>query len=135
MPEKFDEGVFQKWYGMWSERLGLNPDPDDPQHKYDYRAAYMADAEPQPNFEDRKFHWPSQFKADDHPNRFVNGMDTKTDKPQIGVDEFGGIVEETETDEFGGTIFNPPPSGQKWEKPIPLGSRLIESDHILYHNA
>ena len=41
-------------------------------------------------------------------------------------DEFGGVeVEETETDEFGGVIFNPP-TNQKWEKPIPLGSRLIE---------
>ena len=124
MPEKFDEGVFQEWYKMWSGRLDLNPDPDDPRHKYDYRAAYVAGAEPQPNFDDGKFHWPSQFKADDHPNRFVDGMDTKTGEPQKGTDEFGGIVEET--DEFGGTIFNPPPSGQKFEKPIPLGSRLID---------
>jgi len=26
---------------------------------------------------DGLYHWPSQFKSDDHPNRFVNGVDTK----------------------------------------------------------
>ncbi len=125
--EKFDEGVFQEWYKMWAGRLSLNPDPDDPLHKYDYRAAYMAGAEPQPNFEDKKFHWPSQFKTDDHPNRFVDGMDTKYNVPinnKPVIDEFGGVIEETETDEFGGVIYNP--QNLKWEKPLPLGQRLID---------
>ena len=33
---------------------------------------------------------------------------------------------ETETDEFGGTIVHPP-TDQKWEKPLPLGQRLIDN--------
>jgi hypothetical protein len=43
-------------------------------------------------------------------------------------DEFGGIeiAEKSETDEFGGVIAHPP-TDQKWEKPLPLGQRLIDN--------
>lgn len=68
-----DEVAFQKWYAGHASTLGINPNPDDPQHKYDYRAAYKAGAIP-----DASGHWPSQFKAPDHPNRYVNGVDTIT---------------------------------------------------------
>lgn len=70
-----DEG-FRRWYSTRASSLGLSPNPDDPQHRYDYRAAFAAGGEP-----DAEGHWPSQFKADDHPNRFVNGVDTKTGRP------------------------------------------------------
>ena len=59
--------------------MNLNPNPDDPLHKYDYRGAFKAGDEPGP-----EGHWPSNFKDYDHPNRFVqtpDGMlDTKTGK-------------------------------------------------------
>ena len=71
-----DEADFQQWYGGWAKKLGhLNPDPDHPAHKYDYRAAYRAGAEPT---EESGWHWPSEFKHSDHPNRFVGGVDTIT---------------------------------------------------------
>ena len=76
----FDESGFQNWYQNWADKTGINPDPDDPLHKYDYRAAYSAGAEPQ-LADDGAYHWPSEHKADDHPNRFVDGMDTKTGTP------------------------------------------------------
>lgn len=71
------EKLFKMWYSGWAKKLGLNPDPDDPQHHYDYRAAFNVGAKP-----DKQGHWPSEFKSDDHPNRYViqNGqiIDTKT---------------------------------------------------------
>lgn len=66
---------FDKWYEDRAKKLGLNPNPDDPRHFYDYRAAYDAGAEP-----DSTGHWPSEFKREGHPNMIVNGVNTKTGK-------------------------------------------------------
>jgi diguanylate cyclase (GGDEF)-like protein len=67
------EDPFMSWYSSRASRLGLDPDPDSPLQRYDYRGAFAAGAEP-----DADGHWPSQFKAPDHPNRFVEGEDTMT---------------------------------------------------------
>jgi len=72
------EQRFRAWYGGWSERLGLNPDPDDPRHQYDYRAAFQAGARPMRDEQTGEYHWPSAFKLEGHPNRFVGGVDTIT---------------------------------------------------------
>lgn len=71
---------FLKWYRGHAKKAGIDPDPDNPAHKYDYRAAYAAGDEPTISKEDGKYHWPSRHKADDHPNRYVDGVDTKTGK-------------------------------------------------------
>jgi hypothetical protein len=76
-----DENEFQDWYLRWADTIGLDPNPDHPDHKYDYRAAYKAGVEPQIG-EDGFYHWDSKFKSDDHPNRFIGGVDTKTGKRQ-----------------------------------------------------
>ena len=76
-----EEATFQQWYADWAARAGINPDPDNPEHQYDYRAAWKAGAEPQIDPTDQRYHWPSEFKADDHPNRVVDGVDTKTGAP------------------------------------------------------
>ena len=68
-----DEEVFRRWYAAWADRTGMDRDPDHPDHRYDYRAAYKAGAAP-----DSDLHWPSEFKHDDHSNRFIEGVDTKT---------------------------------------------------------
>lgn len=68
-----EEKDFEKWYSEIASKTGLNPNPDDPRHYYDYRAAFKAGAMP-----DESGHWPSKFKTSDHPNRFVNGVDTIT---------------------------------------------------------
>jgi hypothetical protein len=36
---RFPEKDFQDWYANWSTKTGISPDPDDPKHYYDYRAA------------------------------------------------------------------------------------------------
>ena len=68
-PEKEDK--FQKWFSKYAKKLELDPNPDHPLHKYNWRAAYMTKAKP-----DKDGHWPSTFKHLDHPNRFVDGKDT-----------------------------------------------------------
>lgn len=70
------EAIFQMWYDAWAKKVGLDPDPDHPLQRYDYRGAYLVNAVPE-KAEDGLYHWPSKFKDDDHPNRFVGGVDTK----------------------------------------------------------
>lgn len=70
-----EELMFQEWYKKWSGKLGLNPNPDDPKHYYDWRAAYRANAAP-----DQTGHWPSSFKLPGHPRLIVDGIDTRTGK-------------------------------------------------------
>ena len=67
------EAEFQAWYRPIAQANGLDLNPDDPEHHYDYRRAWEAGAMPGA---DR--HWPSAFKLADHPNRYVNGEDTIT---------------------------------------------------------
>ena len=57
-----DENEFTTWYGKHAKTLGLNADPDDPKHFYDYRAAFKAGVEP-----DDKGHWPDTYKLPGHP--------------------------------------------------------------------
>jgi hypothetical protein len=71
-----NENAFKAWYAKHAQKQGLNPNPDDPQHYYDYRAAFAAGAEP-----DAYGHWPSQFKQEGHPRMIIEGVNTKTGQP------------------------------------------------------
>ncbi len=86
------EPEFQRWYQGHAATLGLNSDPDDPQHFYDYRRAFAAGAGPDP-----AGHWPSQFKLAGHPNRYVGGIDTITGAPQPSVTPAGYPTQEAVT--------------------------------------
>jgi hypothetical protein len=79
-----EEAEFQKWYSFWSNKTGIDPDPDHPDHKYDYRAAFRAGATPTPDAKSGEYHWPSPYKHPDHPNRYVEGIDTITGQPMRG---------------------------------------------------
>ena len=74
------EKEFMSWYAERLRRIEqqtgfrLDPNPDAPEHFYDYRAAYMHGAEP-----DSSGHWPSRFKREGHPRLFLNGKDTRRD--------------------------------------------------------
>ncbi len=74
--EQSDEPQFQSWYNKIAAETGLKPNPDAPEHFYDYRAAWKAGAKP-----DITGHWPSQFKREGHPNIVVGGIDTRTGEP------------------------------------------------------
>ncbi len=71
-----EEKKFQKWYKEKAIKHGIDVNLDDPEHKYDYRGAYTAGAGPDPTG-----HWSSIFKDNDHPNRFINGLDTREAHP------------------------------------------------------
>lgn len=73
---RIDEASFRQWYTTHARRWQLDPDPDNPLHYYDYRAAYRAGATP-----DRSGHWPSEYKREGHPNLIVGGKDTRTGRP------------------------------------------------------
>ncbi|MCK9361886.1 hypothetical protein M0Q28_06750 [Patescibacteria group bacterium] len=66
------EEMFREWYATAAKNLGLNKNPDDPKHFYDYRGAWLGGVEV-PSGEET--HWPSKYKWDDHPNRFIKVKD------------------------------------------------------------
>jgi hypothetical protein len=81
-----DEDAFQRgiratpWFSEFKKKYGEEPDLDT--RDYDYRAAWKAGTRPtvrDPG--DGLLHWDSRFKGDNHPNRYVNGIDTKTGEP------------------------------------------------------
>ena len=81
-----DEQRFQAWYQVWAAKAGLDANPDAPEHRYDYRAAFQAGAEPEVDPADGRYHWPSEFKSADHPNRYV---------PEQGPDKKWRILDST----------------------------------------
>jgi len=92
-----EETKFQEWYKSWAKIAEIDPNPDNPLHKYDYRAAFKAGVEPEFDPKDTKYHWPSEFKAPDHPNRFVGGVDTitgqSTYQSKPGMEEFDSFLQ------------------------------------------
>jgi hypothetical protein len=84
-----NDSHFRAWYAFHAKKQGLSPDPDDPQHFYDYRAAHKAGAKP-----DRSGHWPSEFKREGHPNLVIDGVDTRTGEPAKAAWESAPIVED-----------------------------------------
>ncbi len=85
------EKSFEQWYTDIARLTGNNPNPDDPAQKYDYRGFYRSGQSVAPDPTDinpetgqPRLHFTSQFKHDDHPNRFVyeNGgvLDSKNNR-------------------------------------------------------
>ena len=79
-----EERDFRDWYKAYSLRNRLHPNPDHPLHKYDWRGWWVAQQRNPVKYApivdpvDKWQHGPSEFKDNDHPNRFVDGVDTKT---------------------------------------------------------
>ena len=67
--ETEEEKAFQKWFKKIAKKIGINDNPDDPLHHYDYRAAFLAGEKPDPKQGD---HWPSKYKKFGHPNLIVS---------------------------------------------------------------
>ena len=62
-----DEAAFRAWYSPLATANRIDADPDNPNHHYDYRAAWRSGAKP-----DATGHWPSEFKTDGHPRRYMS---------------------------------------------------------------
>ena len=84
---RFDEQAFQSWYSEQASKTGINPNPDDPQHFYDYRGAFSAGATP-----GLDGHWPSQFKKEGHPRMVLDGVNTKTGLPDDSPSELPAMA-------------------------------------------
>jgi hypothetical protein len=111
-----EEKKFQEWYFFWANKTGINPNPDDPKHKYDYRAAYQQGLEPEMDPRDGKYHWPSVHKDLDHPNRFVNGVDTIS----------GGVPGSYQQPRLGISAPNiPTPTWQQYRKSPGVGTGVM----------
>jgi len=65
---------FDEWYANIASQYRLNPNPDDPRHFYDYRAAFNEGV----TGPDETGHWPSKFKLEGHPRMIIDGINTKT---------------------------------------------------------
>jgi len=85
-----EEGRFQRgirdtdWYKEFNTKYNEPPNLDDP--NYNYREAWKSGARPDVRdpTDNNMLHWPSKFKGPDHPNRFVDGVDTITGQPSQG---------------------------------------------------
>jgi hypothetical protein len=78
-----EEGAFQAgiratpWYDEFVAKYGEAPDLNTPD--YNYRAAWAAGVRPTVRDPyDQLLHWDSRFKGENHPNRYVGGVDTLT---------------------------------------------------------
>jgi len=126
--EPEDEIRFQEWYKKHAKKWGLDPDPDAFEHKYDYRGAYLNGVEP-----DETGHWASAFKDPDHPNRFVDGVDTITG---LTADDFnpdlpGAELRQAEREEENGVINRIKELGElPPEQILPGGLGLIVEEGI-----
>lgn len=67
------DAPFQAWYRALARKLGINPNPDDPQHFYDYRSFYrdmMAGKVLPPDAPGG--HFPSTYKTEGHPRSYLD---------------------------------------------------------------
>ncbi|MFA6927150.1 MAG: hypothetical protein WCQ69_09150, partial [Bacteroidales bacterium] len=76
--EATGEEAFQNWYNKASKEFNLDPNPDAPEHFYDYRSAFKAGAWP-----DETGHWPSEYKLEGHPRMVIDGVNTKTGERHV----------------------------------------------------
>lgn len=75
-----NEVGFQDFYNKTAKANGLDLNPDDPRHGYDYRAAYnnFGPERLQEMFDESGGHWPSEFKKAGNERMVLGGVDTQT---------------------------------------------------------
>jgi len=61
--------------------MGIDKDPEHPEHYYDYKAAFKA-GEPIPK---KGEHMSSKYKSPLHPRRFLPGDDPSVNKPEFAM--------------------------------------------------
>ena len=73
-----NEKDFRNWYGGISKKLGIAPDPDDPEHFYDYRAFHRdMKAGKVISPDEPGGHFPSTYKKPGHPRTMLTGTDRR----------------------------------------------------------
>lgn len=83
---KKQEDKFQNWYKNVSYELGLDSNPDNPLHAYDYRGFWLENKNKDIDYKQPDFHFTDTYKKPDHPTFSVEskyadkkyGIDPKT---------------------------------------------------------
>ena len=83
---KKQEDKFQNWYKNVSYELGLDSNPDNPLHAYDYRGFWLENRNKDIDYTQPDFHFTDTYKKPDHPTFSVEskyadkkyGIDPKT---------------------------------------------------------
>ena len=73
-----EEYRFKKDYKKMAIKMGLNQNPDDPLHYYDYRGLWEETGKLE---SDEMGHFPSKWKLKGHPDMYVEGVKTKKEEP------------------------------------------------------
>lgn len=91
--EDDDEREFLDWYKQTASKLGLNLDPDDLDHQYDYREFWEKEVKGRGVTFKKGDHFSSRYKLRGHPNRYVRQgnkmLDTITGKTVDDLSEPG----------------------------------------------
>ena len=66
---------FEQWYSDLAKKHDYNPNPKDWEHFYDYEAAFEAGVREPVLNEEGFYKWPSDYKHDFHPDRFIDQGD------------------------------------------------------------
>lgn len=66
-----EEQKFRRWMQETSASAGTSANADHPLHAYDYRGLYRSQQQMAVDPEDQRLHGSSQFKQQNHPNRYV----------------------------------------------------------------
>jgi hypothetical protein len=79
-PQIEQEQKFQRWYGPLARMMGIDPNPDAPEHHYDMRSLFR-DTEGKGAV--ARGHFPSTYKTEGHPRSFLDDgtgrvFDTRT---------------------------------------------------------
>ena len=77
--DPLEEKEFLKEYSKYSKLTGMSPNPDDPEHYYDYRGLWKDTGTILYNL-DKDQHLPSKYKTLGHPNKYIQGTDTTKEK-------------------------------------------------------
>jgi hypothetical protein len=76
--QSFQQGIRNtEWFKEFVKEHGEEPDLDT--KDYNYREAWRSGARPDVRdpTDKNRLHWPSKFKGENHPRRFINGRDTR----------------------------------------------------------
>lgn len=116
-----DEPAFQKWYGDTAKKVGWSPNPDAPEHHYDYRAMYRDNiagegAAPTEAGE----HGSSQYKLPGHPREFLADRSGRVFNTKTGLYTDGTPVSPQELQAAGNAPDLTPAQLQAATAPAPL---------------
>ena len=80
---KKQEGKFQNWYKNVSYELGLDSNPDNPLHAYDYRGFWLENRNKDINYKQPDFHFTDTYKQPNHP---TFSIESKYADKKYGID-------------------------------------------------